>query len=227
MASRIGAIARIAILPALVVGAALLAWKLGYFELDKRRHLVETVQRLRMVTLIEPVFILAYTLAVAICLPVSILNLLAGAIFGPLFGSILAWSGAMMGTVFTHFLARWVANAPLRRLLGEHRLLTQLREHDDTLSLFRLRVLPVAPFGILDYIAGLANVSLKRLLLATAVGVLPSVVAYSYVGAQLLSGLVSEGEATRRGLWVAGGVTVGMLLLSVTPSVIRWLRRGR
>ena len=216
---------RIAILPAIVIAAALLAWKLGYFELDRRRQLVDTVQRLRVLPFIEPAFIGAYTVAVAICLPVAILTLLGGAIFGPVFGALLSWIGAMVGTVVTHYLALRIARAPLRRLFGEHRLLTQLKEHDDTISLFRLRVLPVAPFGVLDYLAGLANVSLRRLLLATAIGVLPSVIAYAYVGAEVLSGLVSEGEATRRGLWIAGAVTVLMMLLSVLPGLVRRLRR--
>jgi uncharacterized membrane protein YdjX (TVP38/TMEM64 family) len=225
LAPRARALARLAILPIVVIAAVLLAWKLGYFELDRRRQFVETVQRLRMVPLIEPAFVAAFAIAVAICLPVSILNLLGGAIFGPFFGALLSWSGAMVGTIFTHVLARWIANAPLRRLFREHRLLKQIKEHDNTVALFRLRVLPVAPFGVLDYIAGLANVSLKRLLIATALGVLPSVIAYSYVGKELLSGLVTGGEATRRGLWIAGAVTVGMMLISVGPGLVRRLRR--
>ena len=215
---------RVAILPVLVITAVLVSWKLGYFELDKRRQLVETVQRLRMVPYIEAGFIAAYALAVAICLPVAVLTLLGGAIFGSVFGALLSWGGAMAGTVGTHFLARWIINAPLRRLFGEHKLLKQLKEHDDTLSLFRLRVLPVAPFGVLDYIAGLANVSLRRLLAATAIGVIPSVVAYAYVGRELLVGLVTEGEATRHGLWIAGSVTVLMVLLSVIPGLVRRFR---
>lgn len=222
---RFGAALRVAIIPAVVIAAVLIAWQLGYFELDRRRHFVATVQRLRLLSFIEPAFIGAYTLAVMICLPVAVLTLLGGAIFGPLVGALLSWGGAMLGTVVTHFLAHRVARGPLMRLFGEHRLLRQLKDHDDVSELFRLRVLPIAPFGVLDYVAGLANASLRRLLLATAIGVIPSVVAYAYVGAQFLSGLVSEGEATRRGLWIAAGVTLCMIMLSLAPALVRRMRR--
>lgn len=219
--SRVGAAIRLAAIPAVVVAAILIAWKLGYFELDRRRQFVETVQQWRLTPFVAPLFLGAYALAAVFCLPVAVMTLLGGAIFGPVVGAIMSGSGALLGTLAVHVLTRSIALAPARRLFGSHRLVSQLRGHDDVLTLFRLRVLPIAPFGVLNYIAGLASVSFRRLLIATAVGVIPSVIAYSYVGAQLLSGLVSEGEATRRGLWIAAAVTTFMVLLSTAPALLR------
>lgn len=221
---KLGAALRLAAVVAVVGIAVLVAWKLGYFELDRRRQFVETVQRWRLTPFVGPLFIAVYAIAVVICLPVAIMTLLGGAIFGPAMGAIVSGVGALLGTVFVHFIARGLALAPARRLFGRHRLLNQLKDHDDVRTLLRLRVLPVAPFGVLDYVAGVAGVSLRRLLVATAIGIVPSVVAYSFVGAQLLSGLVTEGEATRRGLWIAGSVTGFMMLLSVTPTIVRRMR---
>jgi uncharacterized membrane protein YdjX (TVP38/TMEM64 family) len=221
---KVSGVLRLVILAAVVIGAVLAAWKLGYFELDRRRQLVETVQRWRLTPFVGPLFIAVYALAVMICLPVAVMTILGGAIFGSLVGALLSGTAAMLGTIFVHFLARSLALAPARRVFGSHRLMKHLREHSDVMTLLRLRVLPIAPFGVLDYVAGLAGVSMKRLLIATAIGILPSVVAYSYVGAQLLSGLVSQGEATRRGLWIAGAVTVSMMLFSVAPALVRRMR---
>lgn len=215
---------RVAALPVVVIVAVLVAWKLGYFELDRRQRLYDTVQRLRVLPGIEVVYVAAYALAVAICLPAAVATLLGGAIFGAWIGALLAWLGAVAGTVLAHLLARSVARAPLKRLFGEHRLLRQLKDHDDVVALLRLRILPVAPFAVLDYVAGVAGVSLSRLLLATMLGVIPSVVAYTYVGAELLRGIVSKSEASHRALWIAGGVTVLMLLLSVAPRLWQKVR---
>jgi uncharacterized membrane protein YdjX (TVP38/TMEM64 family) len=215
---------RLATIPAIVVLALLVAWKLGYFDLDRRRQFVETVQRWRVTPQVGPLFIAVYVLAIATCLPVAVLTLLGGAIFGWIAGAILSAVGALLGTVIVHYLARSVALGPTRRLFGGHPLLKQLSDHGDVRSLFQLRVLPVAPFGVLDYVAGVAGVPLRPLLLATTLGILPSVITYSYVGAQFLSGLVMEGEATRRGLWIAGAVSLFMLLLSVTPTIVRRMR---
>ena len=224
LARRTGAALRLAVIPAFIVLAVVIAWKLGYFDLDRRRQFVETVQRWRVTPQVGPLFIAVYVLAVMTCLPVALLTLLGGAIFGWVVGAVLAAVGALLGTVVVHFLARSVALGPTRRLFGTHPLLKRLSEHDDVRSLFQLRVLPVAPFGVLDYVAGVANVPLRPLLIATTLGILPSVIVYSYVGAQFLSGLVNEGEATRRGLWIAGAVSLFMMLLSVIPTLVRRLR---
>ena len=218
------ALLRLAVVPVLVMIALIAAFKLGYFELDKRRQMLDVVQRLRSVAGAEIVYVAGFALAIALVLPAWIATLIGGALFGAWKGAALAWCGALVGTVASHLLARYVARAPMRRLFGESRLLGALRDHDDVMYLLRLRVLPVAPFAVLDYVAGVAGVSLRRLLVATMLGVIPSVVAYAYVGSELMRGLVTHSEATRGAMWIAGAVTAGMLLLSVVPTLIRWIR---
>jgi uncharacterized membrane protein YdjX (TVP38/TMEM64 family) len=212
---------RLAIVPVIAVVGLVVAWKQGYFDLDRRQQLMATVQHVGGMPLAEVLYVLAYALAIVVLLPATIATLVGGAVFGGWMGAALAWAGAMVGTITTHLLARYVARTPMRRLFGEHRLLRQLREHDSVAGLFRLRILPVAPFAVLDYVAGVAGVSLRRLLIATAVGVIPSVVAYAYVGAQLMRGFVSGTDASRQALWIAGIVTVAMLLLSAVPRFFR------
>ena len=200
------------------------AWKLGYFDLDKRRQLAEAVVRLKGVPGAEVVYILAFAVAITMVLPAFIVSLVGGALFGVWKGALLAWIGALAGTVGAHLLARHVARAPMRKVFGEHRLLRVLREHDDVMELLRLRIMPVAPFAVLDYVAGVAGVSLRRLMLATMLGVVPSVVAYTFVGSELIRGLVTQSQASHRALGIAVGVTVGMLLVSVVPGMLRWMR---
>lgn len=215
---------RVAALPVVAIVAVLVAWKLGYFELEHRQRLFDTVQRLRVLPGVEVAYVAAYAIAITLCLPAAVATLLGGAIFGAWIGALLAWLGSLAGTVLAHFFARTVARAPARRLFGEHRLLRLLKNNDGVLALLRLRVLPLAPFGVLDYVAGIAGVSLPRLLLATMIGVIPSVVAYTYVGAELLRAIVAKREASHRALWIAGGVTLLMLLVSVAPRLWHKMR---
>ncbi len=217
-------ILRLAVIPAIVLIALVFAWKLGYFQLDRRRQLVEAVRQMHAVPGSRIVYVAAFAVAIAILLPAWIATLVGGAMFGFWEGAALAYAGALAGTVFSHLLARYVAKKPMRRLFGEHRLLRQLREHDSVMALLRLRILPVAPFAVLDYVAGVAGVSLRRLFLATMIGVIPSMIAYSYVGSELIRGILSGAEASRDALWIAGAVTVGMMLLSVIPALVRKLR---
>jgi uncharacterized membrane protein YdjX (TVP38/TMEM64 family) len=221
---KVFALIRLAVIPAIVAVALLVAWKTGYFEMDHRQRLLGTVQRLRMVNAIQIWYVLVYAVLITVSVPASVATVLGGAIFGSWKGALLSWIASLLGTVLAHWLSRTVAHKPIRRLFGEHKLLRQLKAHDGVWPLFRLRIIPVAPFAVLGYIAGIAGVSLRRLLIATALAVIPSVWAYSYVGAALITGMTSANDASSRALWIAGIVTGAMLLVSIVPGLIQRFR---
>jgi uncharacterized membrane protein YdjX (TVP38/TMEM64 family) len=222
--SRVRVALRLAALPVLVVVALALAWRLGYFDLARREQLLAVVQRARHSPWAGPLYVIAYTVIATLGLPITVLSIVGGALFGAIRGVLLAWTGAMVGTVSAYFLARSIGQGSVRRFLGRHRLVSQLRKRSDFWTLFRLRVLPVAPFAVLDYLAGLVGIRLRVLLLATAIGALPTVVVYSYAGAELVTGLEQAGQARLRAFWIAGGVTIVMICISLLPRVIRQFR---
>lgn len=221
---RFVAMLRLVMVPLLVATAAFVAWRLGYFNLDTRKELGERARQIHSLPWSEVAYVAVYAVAIAAVLPASLVTLLGGAVFGVWEGAVLAWLGAMTGTCLTHTLARRVLRAPLQRFFGEHRLLRRLRERTDMLALFRLRILPIAPFATLDYLAGIADVPLPRLLASTAAGIVPSVLAYSYVGAALIGAGAGSGNSSGRALWIAGGVTAVMLLISAMPMLLQRMR---
>ena len=214
-------IIRLAVLPVIVGLALFVAWRMGFFQLDRRQTLLETVEQLRSTRGTGLVFVALFAAGVTLCLPANIGTLLAGAVFGVWRGGVLTLAGSLLATTMAYWLARTVARKPVLRLFGENRLLRALKENDGTLALFRLRVLPVAPFAVLSYLAGVAAVSQRRLLLATLLAGIPSAFAYGYAGSELLRGITSSREASQRALFIAGGVTLGMLLLSLLAGVVR------
>ena len=48
--------------------------------------------------------------------------------------------------------------------------------------MFLVRIVPFVPFDAVSYGAGLVGVPFSRFLLATAIGIIPSTLAYSYLG---------------------------------------------
>jgi uncharacterized membrane protein YdjX (TVP38/TMEM64 family) len=219
--SRVRVALRLALLPGLVVVALVVAWRLGYFSLARREQLLAFVQHARHNPWAGPLYVVAYAVIATLGLPITVLSVVGGALFGTIRGVALAWTGAMIGTVSAYFLARSIGQGTVRRFLGRHHLLDRLKKRSDFWALFRLRVLPVAPFAVLDYLAGLVGVSLRALLLATAIGVLPQVVAYSYAGAELLTGLEQAGQTRLRAFWIAGAVTLLMIGLSLVPRTMK------
>jgi len=219
--SRVRVALRLAVLPILVVVALLLAWRFGYFNLARRDQLLRVVELARHNRWAAPSYVIAYSVIAALGVPITVLSIVGGALFGATRGVLLAWAGAMVGTVAAYLLARSIGQGSVRRFLGRHHLLGQLRKRSDFWALFRLRVLPVAPFAVLDYLAGLAGISLRVVLLATAIGVLPAVGAYAYAGSELLTGLEQAGQARHRAFWIAGSVTLVMICISLLPRAMR------
>ena len=216
---------RLAILPALVAGALFIAWKAGYFDLEHRRGLARAVERIREQPGAHLFFVAAFALGIALCLPSNVGSWIAGAMFGVWTGAATALIGGLLATVVGYGLARSIARRPIQRLFGEHRLLRALKKRDDIITLFQLRVIPVAPFAVLTYVAGIAGASLRKLLLATAIGGVPACLAHAFVGTQLMQGLTAASGDSKRALLLAAGVTIAMLLISIVVGLVR--RNGR
>jgi len=215
------ALLRLLVIPAIIGIAVLVGWRLGYFELDRRQAMFDAVQTLRQVPGIELVFIAGFAVIVALCLPANIGTMLAGAVFGTWIGAGIALAGGLLATVVAYWLAKTIARRPVTRLFGDHPLMQKLRNHDSIIQLFQLRVVPVAPFAVLSYLAGIAGASLRNLVIATGVGGLAGCTAYAFAGSALMKGIVEPGDASRRALMMAGGVTLAMLLLSFVIGFIK------
>lgn len=222
---RLRAVARLAVLPALLVVVGVVAWRLGYFHLEKGDTLGRAIDRLAAMPATSVVFVLLYTGAVAVGLPCTPLTVIGGAIFGTVHGAIVSWVGAMLGTTAAYWLARGIGRSVIEHALREQQwLLDRVRRHGGFLNLVRLRLVPMAPFAYLDYAAGLAGLGFLASLGATAVGTLVGSVAYAYVGATLWAGFAG-GE--RRALILAAAVTAGLFALSFTPNLVKRLRGER
>lgn len=216
---------RLAIIPACIVIAIIVAWRSGAFEMSRReqvRAILDYADGLRWVA---PTFVLAYVVAIIFGLPTTIMIVVAGAIFGTLHGAFLTWSGALLGTAATHVIGRSVGHKAIQRLFGKHRLLERLRKEADLWSLMRLRVLPVAPFGVLVYAAALAGVALRQIVIATSIAIVPGTLAYAYAGERLRVGIEQSGRAGAKSLMIAAAVTLVMTAIAVAPSVMARFRR--
>lgn len=217
--------------PLILIGAVLAvasftAWRLGYFDLEQRDRLIAAVGDVHSSWTAAAIFIGCWILAVILCLPTTVITVVGGALFGVTRGALLSWSAALLGTVITHTLARSLSTRGIRRLFGEHRLLETLDGTSDIWLLVRMRVVPAAPFGVVDYVSGLAKVPLRALMIATAIGMAPGAIAYAFAGSQLRAGLAADGSA-RNALLVAGGVSLAMMGVALVPWIWAKLRARR
>jgi len=129
------------------------------------------------------VFMAAYVAAVPLCLPGSILTLLAGALFGPVFGGIYALVGATLGATLSFLIARYIAGDLATSKFGGK--LGYIKEGVDAEGwrfVAFVRLVPVFPFNILNYLLGLTGIPLRHYFLASLICMSPGTIAYSYAG---------------------------------------------
>jgi uncharacterized membrane protein YdjX (TVP38/TMEM64 family) len=211
-------------LPVLVVaGFIVLAWRFGYFSLKTPEQLDAATDRVESLPWLAPIFVLSYAALATLAAPVSPLAYAAGALFGVVRGSVYVWLGSIVGAMAGYFLARTSLAGPARRLLGRFRdRIRQLRDGNAFTTTLRLQMLPILPFGIFNYAAGVMRLRIPGFLAGTALGILPGTIAAAYVGDRLVAGLET---GNKRALLLAGLIVATLFALSFAPTLVKKLRR--
>ena len=129
-------------------------------------------------------YAVVYAAATLSPLPKSVFSLAAGAVFGLAEGLIVVVAGACAGAVLAFYLARGIGRDGLHRLTGVRgdRLDTQLARHG-FLTVLVARLIPVVPFTVVNYLAGVTALRFPVFLSATVLGILPATTAYVALGA--------------------------------------------
>ena len=142
-----------------------------------------------MVTIyISIIYILIYIIRPLIFFPTSILTPLSAVVFGPFLGWIYTFIGENIAASVAFLVARYFGGDLLSRFKKLKLLDEELKEHGLRTVIF-LRLVPLFPFDIVNFGLGLTSVSFRKYVIGTAVGVLPGLTAYIFLGASLLSGM--------------------------------------
>lgn len=216
-------IIRLALAGVLVAAIALAAWRLGYFNLRKAGALLETIGQVKGQPWVVPAYIALFAVLATAALPITPLEIAAGAMYGLGRGLLLAGISGIVASIVGYFAARSLSHADgLKIFRGRDDVGRQLRSRrHGFVNVLRLQLFPVAPFGFVNATAGLARVPFRAYLPATLIGALPGFVAYVYLGDRLASGFGREGH---RALIVAAAVAAMMIAISFLP-VFRNRRR--
>ena len=218
------ALIRIGSLFALLVAATLIAYKLGWFDY---RHTLEHVARLQKSHSIGEFtvgFIIVYGLGTCVGMPGLPFTVAAGALFGTLLGTALAWAGSLVSAAIGYWIARTVGHDVVVRWLKRYkRADAAAADARDFAGMLRLRLIPVLPLGTVNFVAGLARVPFAAYMLATAIGIVPVTAIYCYFADSLIEGVGSGRSAAMRSLLIA---SVLLILLSLTPKLFNRNKRS-
>jgi uncharacterized membrane protein YdjX (TVP38/TMEM64 family) len=152
-------------------------------------------------------------------LPSEPVMMAAGFVYGHTWGLVLGWAGVVCGAAACFLLARSMGRpvvhrfAPARRVAALEEYLRERGRLAAVASLLFIRLFAVSSFDVVSYGCGLLRFPFAWFLFATAVGVIPKVFAFTYLGA-------SVGP---RPAWLDVTIAVGTLgILALPVAFRRW-----
>jgi uncharacterized membrane protein YdjX (TVP38/TMEM64 family) len=176
-----------------------------------------------------PLWVLAvYVLAGFILLPLTLLIAATGVVFGPAMGAVYALAGSVLSGLCTYALGRRLGRETVRRLAGErlNGISRKLGERG-LLAVVLVRIVPVAPYSVVNIVAGASHIGLRDFLLGTLIGLLPGVLGTVVFVDRVVETLRHPGPMSFALLALIAGVLVGGTLLLNRHLVRRPPRRGR
>ena len=207
--------ARLALLLLLVAAAA------AFFLLGGHRYLtVENLQAVRAQVQVtyeaNPsraalVFFFTYIAVTGLSLPgAAVMTLVAGAVFGLLWGTVLVSFASTIGATLAFLASRFVLRDWVQARFG-HRLrpLNEGFEREGAFYLFALRLVPAFPFFMVNLLMGLTPIRVWTYVWVSQLGMLAGTAVFVYAGTKL-------GEFR-----ISFGLVFAFVLLGIFPLIAK------
>ena len=120
--------------------------------------------------------------------PSEVIALANGMVYGPLWGALITWVGAMLGASLSFALVRAFGRPLVMKLLSpaSQRALEHWSVRQGGRALLAARLMPVVAFNLVNYAAALTHISWWTFLWATGLGILPLTILLSVLGENVL-----------------------------------------
>jgi uncharacterized membrane protein YdjX (TVP38/TMEM64 family) len=170
---------RLLALGGLTVGLGLLAlaWHVTPLkDVLNLASLVEFARSLDRLPLTPLAMLLGYAIGGQV-LPITLLIAATGIVFGPVAGSVYGIAGSLLSAAIGYSIGHRLGHDAVRRLLGPHiRHLSKRLARRGILTVLVVRVLPVAPFVVVNVVAGASHLRFRDFMLGTLCGMVPGIV---------------------------------------------------
>jgi uncharacterized membrane protein YdjX (TVP38/TMEM64 family)/rhodanese-related sulfurtransferase len=165
--------------------------------------------------------VILFALGTILFAPGALFGLAGGVLFGPVWGTVLNLTGAILGATAAFLIARYIAADWVRAKAGSRleRLIAGVEAEGWRFIAF-VRLVPLFPFNLLNYALGLTRIPLISYILASLVCMAPGTVAYTWLGYASREAIAGSDAAIRYGLIAVGLVAVVAFL----PRLVRRLK---
>jgi phospholipase D1/2 len=136
----------------------------------------------------------AYLIGSIISLPITILILGTALVFGPVQGIIYSFIGCMIGAGVTYAMGYFLGSDFIRHLTGaKWKALERKITQTGILAVAALRVIPIAPFTVINIISGAFQVPVRDYIFGSLLGLAPGIIVTNLFAHQLQSAIRNPG----------------------------------
>lgn len=204
---------------AIALLAAWLLFSIGHIDAKKALAVIQAET-----TIAPVVFILILIVSTNLLMPLGLgLNLGAGIIWGGLLGGAWTTLGSLLAALTGFVLARQLGDRHLRGLLESRRsqAFLDIVKRNDWKFIFLVRLNPIVPFGLQNYLFGLSGIPIVRYGVLSLFSCAIPAFLYANIGASI-NKLVLTGELKNL-LTIAGVV---LLLITIGYLTKLYFRKG-
>jgi uncharacterized membrane protein YdjX (TVP38/TMEM64 family) len=176
-------------------------------------------ERLADLPLMPILILAAYVIGTLVAVPLTVLVVVTLLTFGTWLGVFYAFIGSLLAALGTFAVGRALGRGAVRRLAGTRlNALSQRLAQRGLLAVVAVRVVPIAPFTVINMVAGASHIRFRDFLLGTTIGMVPGIIALALFTDRILASLQAP---TPRSL-AALGFTV-MVIAVAAVALWRWL----
>ena len=166
------------------------------------------------------VYIGLYFVSTVFFLPGTPVTVLAGFVFGPLWGVLYASIASIISVSAAFLIARYVARDLVENWVKDNaqfrKIDTQVEEQGWRIIMLT-RLVPIFPFNLQNYAYGLTSIRFTTYVIVSAIFMLPATTVFVQLGGAFVSG---EGNIWKTLLYL-GAAGVLLLLLSLLPKFLQ------
>tara|TARA_R110000744_G_scaffold256325_2_gene371783 strand:+ start:3389 stop:5584 length:2196 start_codon:yes stop_codon:yes gene_type:complete len=193
------------------------AHSIPWLSADK---LEQFLQDTRGTMWVIPTICLVYVVAGLLFFPVTVLSLAVAAVYGPIWGPIYGMMGALISSAMMFGLGHVMGSNGLRKLGGAKvQAVDEKFKNSGVVGVAVIRLLPVAPFSLVNLVAGISSIGLMQFLAGTFLGMFPPMIAKGLVGDSL--GQIFNDPTPQAIGYLVGGIACWILMIFVSQKLAR------
>jgi phospholipase D1/2 len=172
------------------------------------------------------VVVAVFVLGGLVAFPVLLLIAATAAAFGPWLGFILAGVGSIASAVVTYGIGAALGRVSLERTLGPR--MSRVRRsivRRGMLAVAAVRLVPIAPFTLVNLVAGASKIPFADYVFGTAIGMAPGLILMSALGNRIWS-IMTQPTLTNFVLFAMALLAWLAISTGAQALLLRWRRRA-